>query len=262
MPELKDRKAAAAKRAVKESLSENRPVVIFCKYNAQAKKYAEMFAQYNPAIYTGMTSDEGVKRNERRKPIRYRKNEEGGWEFDEKGYPIEDPKGQPMLALDYERLTFQHAADRKVIIATYSAGAVGTTFTKGKTVIEDDLAEDCIEEIQMEDRTHRIDHEHQTHHTVKYYKMISRYPKKFLAEMERRWVRRTPNGWYEEVFDRETAEEEGLSTAFETFFEQGTYDEVKIKNLQVQRHMFHLVNDGIADDNILNEGQLPFQGID
>ncbi len=53
-----------------------------------------------------------------------------------------------------------------------------------------------------------------------------------------------------------------MECAYDIFFIQGTYDEVHIQNLQTQRTMFHLINDGIADESILKEGQIKFRGID
>ena len=53
-----------------------------------------------------------------------------------------------------------------------------------------------------------------------------------------------------------------VATAFDTFFAQGTYDKVHHQNLGTQRRMFHLINDGIADDSILDEDQIKFRGLD
>ncbi len=256
--EGRDAKTEEMLRAIETCIAEGRKVVVFCQYNAQAMKYAELLQKYKPCLYTGFTSDEGLKSDESGKVLRFKRHEEGGWEFDNNGYPIDDPKGMPMLAMDYERLTYQNAEDRKVIISTYSAGAVGVTFTAGKAMIEDDLPRDCIEEIQAEDRTHRIDHEHQTHHSVKYIKMISTYSPEFLEMTRHVWVQKNEDGTYTKTTNTKYAAKNDLKTAYEEFFQQGTFDEVKMKNLQVQRKMFHLINDGIADESVLQEGQIQF----
>ena len=264
---VEDEKEKEVQRIVEKSFREKRKVVIFCMYIAQAQKYAELLKEYHPALYTGLTSDERVKRDPSRRPIRYRKNPEGGWALDEHGYPIEDLKGQPMLALDYERLTFQNAPNRQVMLATYAAGAVGVTFTAGKAVIDDDLPSGCIMDIQHEDRTHRIDHEHQTHYEVKHYRMVSAYPEKFLAAMRKRWVVKQSDGTYREYGNQQPAEAAAkrlkteARTAYETFFAQGTFDQVQARNLATQRTMFHLINDGIADESLLDEGHQPFMGL-
>lgn len=262
-----DAKAWQMQRIVKKCLREGRKVVIFCTYNAQTMKYAEMFKQYNPALYTGLTSNQGEKKNEEGEPMRFAREQIGkgkkrGWLFGPDGYPIENPKGETMPALDYERLSFQHAEDRQIIIATYQAGAVGTTFTAGKAMILDDLPADCIEAIQAEDRIHRIDPHHQTQATVKYYTMQSRYPQRFLDKMKKRWVRKLDDGTYEEVRNKREAEAENLQTAYDAFFAQGTLDQVHSQNLVTQKQMFHLINDGIADDSILKEvGSLETSGL-
>ena len=255
---VEDPKAKQMKRAVEKCLKEGRKVVIFCQYNAQAEKYAELLKKYTPSLYTGVTNKEGNKKDPSGKEMLFKKHHEGGWEMDAKGYPVPDPDGTPMLAMDYERITYQDTQDRKVMIATYSAGAVGVTFTAGKAVIFDDLPRDCTEEIQAEDRTHRIDHEHQTHHTVTYMKMASAYPKAFLDLMKKTWVKQKDDGTYEETMNAKYAKKHGYETAYTEFFEQGTWDQVKIGNLQAQRNMFDLLNDGIIDKAEATKDEKPF----
>ena len=277
-----DSKAQQAKRIVNDCLQRGRKVVIFCAYNAQAQKYAEMFKQHNPALYTGDTSNEGDYKNDTGDSMRFQREsgnhkKKKGWKFDADGYPIEDPQGDTMSALDYERHTFQNTEDRKINIVTYKAGAVGTTFTAGKAMIFDDLPTDVIEAIQAEDRIQRIDPDRQSHATVEYYNLISRYPKKFLSRMKKVWVVRDKTTQsYKEYKTKDAAErfanaqtkklghdaEIDIDTAFNMFFDQGTYDEVHIQNLVTQRHMFHLINDGIADAAILHEDQIQFKGFE
>ncbi len=248
-----DPKAAEMLRTVEAFLAEGRKVVIFCQYNAQALKYAELLRAHCPSVYTGLTSKQGLRTGADEQPLRYRKNTHGAWVMDGRGLPQEDPNGEPMSALDYERLAFQNAAERRVMISTYAAGSVGVTFTAGKATIFDDLPDDVVKEIQAEDRTHRIDHEHQTHHSVKYVRMVARYPESFLEKMKRVWVRKKPEGSYDEVSNRRIAEKEGLETAYDTFFAQGTYDEVRLAGLATQRTRFRLINDGIEDASELPE---------
>ncbi len=253
-----DPKAWQMQRIVRKCFVENRKVVIFCKYQAQAEKYAELFRKYKPALYTGQTSKKGTIRNQRTgKPACFSN------EFDENGYPIEDAEGAEMSHLDYERRTFQNANERKIIIATYSAGSVGTTFTAGKVIIYDDLPTDCKEDIQAEDRIHRIDPNRQTHATVQYYQMQSRYPRSFLERMKTKWVRRNRvTGTWDEYKGKSRPKDDDLNnpwfTAHEAFFEQGTYDKVQSRNLKGQRTMFHLINDGIADESTLSENDIQF----
>jgi len=125
-------------------------------------------------------------------------------------------------------------------------------------LVFDDLPRDCTEEIQAEDRTHRIDHEHQTHHAVKYFKMSSAYPAAFLAQMKKTWVKKKEDGTYIETMNGTYARQNGYETAYDEFFEQGTWDEVKIGNLQAQRNMFDLLNDGIIDKAEATKEENPF----
>lgn len=258
----KDAKMIKMEANVQSLLKEGRKVIIFCAYEAQAQKYAEAFAKYKPAIYTGQTS--------KKKDVLCRKEStdqsRSEWILDGRNYPIQDPTGEPMSALEYERITFQNADDRKIMIATYDAGAVGTTFTAGKAMILDDSAGDCIVEIQAEDRAHRIDPQRLTHADVKYVKIQSRYPEKFLEATKKRWLVKE-NGHYKEFSSYETAKtfasknDADVLNAYVHFFAQGTYDQVHSKNLRTQRVIFHLINDGIADDSLLNEGQREFKGL-
>lgn len=249
------------KRIVRKCKREGRKVLIFCRYNAQAQRYAEQFANMNPALYTGITSEQGVKRDEKNKPMLFRQNPGGDWEIGSDGLPVEDSEGVPMLALDYERLRFKNSEDCGLVIATYSAGAVGVTFTAAKAVIEDDAPADYIERYQAEDRAHRIDNRFKTHYDVKYFRMQSQYPDDFLERMKTVWVHKQEDGSYKEVKSAAKAKQLDLPTSYEEFFEQGTYDEVHGENLEVQRRMFHLINDGIADESILDEDQIGFKGL-
>lgn len=248
-----DPKATEMMKTVVAMLAEGRKIVIFCQYNAQAEKYAQLLKAHCPSFYTGLTSKQGNRTGPDGKPLLYKKNANGAWVMDNRGLPQEDPNGEPMSALDYERLAFQNAPERRVMISTYAAGSVGVTFTAGKATIFDDLPDDIVKEIQAEDRTHRIDHEHQTHHSVKYVRMVSRYPQSFLERMKNVWVRRKNDGTYEEVTSRRKAEQENLETAYDTFFAQGTYDEVRLAELATQRTRFRLINDGIEESSELPE---------
>ncbi len=232
-----DAKAWQMERIVRKCLKEGRKVVIFCRYEAQAQKYAERFAKHQPSLYTGRTA--GCK--------------------EKRMY-----KGKIMSALDYERHTFQDLPERKILISTYAAGSVGSTFTAGKATIYDDLPADCKEDIQAEDRTHRIDPHHQTHAAVQYYQLQARYPKRFLERMKQKWVRKQDDGTWEEYKRKGEPKQDDESpwiTAYEAFFEQGTYDQVQGENLRNQRVMFHLINDGIADESALEADEKKFEGL-
>ena len=258
----KNPKAEKIRQGVLAALEEGRKSVIFCQYNSQALRYAKMFEEYNPALYTGLVAKKKTKKNDKGRSVNYRHDDErGGWELDEAtGLPIEDRKGKPMLALDYEALRFQNSDECQILICTYSAGSVGKTFTAGKAVFRDDLAEDGVQDEQSEKRTHRIDHEHLTHHDVKYHKMISKYPERFLERMKKRWVWKKEDGTYEEVSQR-VAEKEGLKTAYDTFFAQGTYDAVHDHNIVIQRRRLDFIRDGISDERILQKGQFEITGL-
>ena len=246
-----DPKAQQLLKAVDTFLAEGRKVVIFCQYNAQAQKYAELLKAHCPSVYTGLTGKQGYCTGTDGKPVLFKKNAKGAWEMDARGLPKEDPSGEPMPALDYERLAFQHAPQRRVMIATYAAGSVGVTFTAGKATIFDDLPEDVVREIQAEDRTHRIDHEHQTHHSVKYARMVAHYPEAFLERMKRTWLTKQSDGTYVEVSSPRTQGD--AQTAYDLFFAQGTYDEVRLAGLQTQRMRFRLINDGIVGESDIPE---------
>lgn len=117
---------------VEREMGQGNKVVIFCMYLNQAEEYRKRYSVLNPSMFTGATSDLGMMRRENGEQILYEIGSHGEWVFDEKtGYPVENTDGRPMSAMDYERLTFQHTDDRRLIITTFSAGAVGTTFTRG-----------------------------------------------------------------------------------------------------------------------------------
>ena len=187
-----------------------------------------------------------------------KKNDSGGWDIDQFGRPIEDPNGVPILELDYERIKFQNDDTCKILVTTYAAGAQGQTFTAGKTLVFDNLPQDYVEQYQTEDRAHRIDNRYNTHHDIKYYGMESKYSDSFLNEMKKRYVQKIDSGVFEEILDEKYAKSKELPTAYEKFFKQGTIDHVHKLNLETQKTVFHLINDGIADENLLEEDQIEF----
>lgn len=172
-----------------------------------------------------------------------------------------------MTHLDYEWTAFQRSSERRIMIATYSAGSVGTTFTAATTTVYDDLPSDCKEDIQAEDRTDRLEEEiPRTHNTLQYYQMQARYPEKFLERMRKTWIRKSEKpGVWEEFEGKGTPpndEENPWQTAYDTFFAQGTYDQVHHKNLANQRLMFHLINDGFADERSAHQDDMKFVGLE
>ena len=106
-------------------------VVIFCNYQNQVEAYEKRYARLKPSIFNGETSQEGLMKDDKGKKMLFKVDAHKEWMFDEHGYPIVSKEGESMSAMDYERLTFQHSDDRKLIITTFKAGAVGTTFTRG-----------------------------------------------------------------------------------------------------------------------------------
>ncbi|MDE1869341.1 MAG: DEAD/DEAH box helicase [Candidatus Micrarchaeota archaeon] len=248
------------KNIVNEAVSENRKVLIFCAYRHQAEEYSKMFNELNPALYIGYEQKSETDKlvlDSTGAPKLFKFDERSGYATDKNGYPVGDSNGKPMLLLDYERTTFMNAPDRKVMIATYKTGGIGVTLNAAKAVVFDDLPDTYVDQYQAEDRAHRVDTDiTRTQYDVKYYKLVSRYPKEFLDKMKDVWVRRNENGSYTVVENRAEAKEEHLDTAYNAFFSQGTYDEVQERRLEMHRQMFQLINDGIADEEVLKEAQV------
>jgi len=298
---IQNPKDEVVKQMVKRCLQERRKVVLFCEYNAQAEKYKKMFAELNPALYTGLVNREGFRKNKQGKKTYYKVDKNENYIIDTKtGLPIEDKEAKrmskhslPMSALEYEELKFDKNGDCQMLISTFGAGAVGKNFPAGKSMIMDNLPKHYLWQYQTEDRIHRIDEDHLTHYDVTYNQALSLYPQNFLEKMKKRWVREmstkyqlldgkkgvpaklvnfnekdTPIGriitlkHYEEVFDEATAKKEGLPSAYAKFFKDGTYDEVRYENLKTQKKVFRLINDGIADESLLEENLVAFNGLE
>lgn len=251
-------KLAASIGAIQKSLSENRKIIVFCMYTAQIEAYRTALARYNPAIMSGEVSKEGELLDSNNVLRKFKRNEDG-WVLDSNGYPIDDSTGMPMSKLDYERITFQNAKDRKVMLCIYKTGGLGVTLNAAKTVIFDDIPESYIQAYQAEDRAHRIDTNiTRTHYDIKYYRLVSGYPKDFLEEMKKTYIQRNSSGY---VVVNSPPKEKSLQSAYEAFFEQGTFDQVLNKNLDVQKSVYQLIIDGIADEELLEEGQQQFRGL-
>ncbi len=236
------------RKAVEE---EGRKTIIFCRYLRQVEEYARLLEDYKPAIFAGAGQGEESVKDEKGNVMKFEANE-AGWVL-ENGYPKPNPKGEPMSALDYERITFMNAPDRKVIICTYGTGGVGVTLNAAKAVVFDDLPDDFVQLYQAEDRAHRIDSDiTRTHHDVKYYRVLSRYPEDFLEDMKQVKLRKNSAGAYEDAQPADS-DYEDLPSAYTLFFEQGTMDQVTSQKLDGQRVMYKLLIDGIADESIFAE---------
>jgi hypothetical protein len=273
-----DPKAEKVREIIAECDQEGRPPVVFCAYNSQTDKYASMLADRDPAMYTGLETlrSKKFKRGPDGNPLHFKHAErkaqgKRNWEFDTKTGELnvataEDKNSEPMHILDYHRLRFQNAKSCQALVATYKAGSEGTTFTRGKAIIRDDLEEDYLMRYQTDGRIRRIDHKYPTHTSVKYYSLISTYPEEFLEEMKQRWVVKQEDGTYKEFLDKDEADEEAVKldtkaqTAFKAFFEQGTWDQVHHENLQTQQEIFQIINDGIGDSSLLKIDQSKFKG--
>lgn len=244
-------KREACMGIIREELEQNTKVVVFCKYHEQVRAYARMLEAEGIgfSMYTGEISKQGVKKDEHGREILFAVDEFDNYRLDGVGNPVpaaRGERGKKMLAMDYERLTFQNNPDRKVMLATFSAGAQSVTFTAAGAMIFDDMPRDYTEQYQAEDRIHRIDTDRRKYE-VRYYQLMANYSEDFLQRMRDYQTEKVqPDG--------ETVE----LPAFERWFEQGTLDQVTLRNLRAQRTSFELLNDAIAVDPDMLEPERPF----
>lgn len=197
------------KRIVDKELNANNKVVIFCRYRGQVEKYKEMFKDYGALGYYGGTKVDTKKLAKKSKEL-----------------------GKPISDLEYNRLEFQNNPENKVLICTYDSGAVGTTFTAGDALIMDDVPKHHTEELQAENRIHRIDNERRKHN-VRIYNMKAKYPEKFLERIR--------------DLEIDVLQPDGSSkklNVYKEFFEQGTFDFTQLNRLVEQRYLFECLVDG------------------
>lgn len=245
-------KHEACMKILREELTNNTKVVIFCGYHGEVKVYARLLQSLGIEFcqYTGEITQKGYKKDEGGRDILYALDESDNYRFDASGNPVlarRGERGRKMLASDYERLVFQKNPKRMVMLATYSAGAQSVTFTAAGAMILDDLPRDYSEEYQATDRIHRIDDEHRKYE-VRYYRLMAQYDQAFLRDMRDEITTKTrPDGDEVEI------------SAFDRWFAQGTFDEVRSRRLAAQRVGFELLNDGIATDPDLAETEARFQ---
>ena len=241
------------RKVVEECVNEGRKVLIFTKYIHEANAYLEMFKEYNPAMLTGEISEKGELVNPDGSQKLFRYSQTKGFEFDERGYPIEDPEGRPMSALTYQRLTFMHSPERRVMISTYGTGGVGITLNAAKAVVLADPPETYTELYQALNRVERMDTpETRTHPDVRIYRIASIYPEEFIDLMKDTYIKRV-DGRYEEVEKSEALEREGrlrkgYTTAYDEFFRQGTYDAFVYKRVENQSKISDMLLDGIVSE--------------
>jgi len=251
----------------------------------------------NPALYTGMISKEKFVKDKKGNKIFFLIDKNREHILDKNGQLIPVSRkedGDTVWPLDYERIKFQNQENCKYLPATYSAGSVGVTFTAGKAVIRDDLPDFFVEQYRADDRCHQIDDDYRSHYDVKYFSLISKYSEKFLEETKKIWIQADRQYYvvvedendnkvskleviekddlesfenitvitrYKEVTDYKIAKKENLQSAYEMFFAQGTYDQVQAKNLKRQSRVFYLINDGFADESLMEEGNESLRGL-
>jgi superfamily II DNA or RNA helicase len=242
------------RKVVEECLEEGRKVLIFTKYIHEANTYMEMLRGYGPAMLTGEISAHGDLTNADGSPRLFRYSQTKGFELDERGYPIDDAEGRPISALTYERLTFMHSPERRVMISTYGTGGVGITLNAAKAVVLADPPETYTEFYQALNRVERMDTpETRTHHDVRIYRIASRYPEEFMELMKDTYIKRI-DGRYEEADRSEALDEEngrlkeGYTTAYDEFFRQGTYDMFAYRRIENQRIISGMLLDGIISE--------------
>ncbi len=239
------------KQILEKEIAGGNKVVVFCRYHEQIRAYARMLTDmgHNFSQFTGEVTRQGYKKSDLGKIIRYQVDEFDNHILNSKGKPVEaasDQAGKPIFAIDYERLVFQNDPSVMVCLSTYSAGSQSVTFTAAGAMIKDDLPDDCIRDYQAEDRIHRIDVA-RPKHEVRYYNLIAKYDREFLAEVRTHMIEREDQeGNLEEV------------SAYDLWFSQGTLDEVHSRNLEAQKTGFELLNNGISTDPDLVEEETPF----
>ena len=243
-------KHAKAFEIIDKELEGGNKGVVFCRYQGQVDEYARMLDErgIKYAQFTGKVSKEKYKKDPGGAKIRYKVDQYENYVF-ENNQPVVANVGEPsrpMLALDYERLTFQKDPEVMVCLSTYSAGSQSVTFTAATWMIKDDLPSDCIEDYQTEDRIHRLDMDFPKEE-VRYYNLIGQHSEWFLEEMKGTMVEVEVQGHITEV------------SAYDLYFKQGTLDQVHLRNLESQWTGFQLLNNGIATDPALVDAPEAFQ---
>jgi superfamily II DNA or RNA helicase len=144
------------RRIVEHEISENNAkIVIMCRYRAQVEAYQRLFAEHGVCAAWG-----GMKQNSRGEKVvegrvaRYAVDSQGEYQLDSAGRPIEDEKGTPMLATDYELLTFQESKNR-ILVATYDVGSQGMNMPAAEVLIFDQVPRSYTQYAQTRDRIHR-----------------------------------------------------------------------------------------------------------
>ena len=251
---LKNPKYAEAKRIVDMEYTQNGlKGIILCNYVEEAKIYEKLFAHLKPSMFTGETSRKGYLKAKDRKTwspnynpedlnntklLKFKVDSSNNWIFDAKGYPIENTKGLPMTASDYERLTFHTTPleERGLVIGLYSTMSEGSNFQRAGYQIRSSRARDIKQEIQSQDRNHRIDNEF-PQYIKRYYDLIARNNSTVVERSKEEEI------WYEKSGSMVR------STIFRKYFKQGSLDEVHYKSLKQQALLANLLIDGIEDSS-------------
>jgi superfamily II DNA or RNA helicase len=235
-----------------------RKVLIFCQYKDQVREYQKRYAKYGTRVFYGdlESNSNGYKIDKQGKALYY------VWDKMNKRFAIDDTTGYPVLAdtakeafkgdnfesrpiraLDYEKIVFQNSPTDRVMVATFSQGAVGVTLTAADAVIFDDLAQTYRDEYQAAERAHRIDNMRKKY-DVTYYWLQGLYPEAFLESVKGKAFTYEKHGIDD---DGDITVTDVVVDMHDFFFKEGTYDQVLFDVLRNQGAVFHEIMDGIGD---------------
>lgn len=171
---------------------------------------------------------------------------------------IPSDSGLPLQASDYNLIQFQNNPDSRVLPFTFAYGSVGTTMTAANVLISADTPDTYSQEIQSEDRIHRIAAEEQFKTEATYIKMQSRYPLSFVERSKSLWAVLQSNGIVTFENAKSLAEIETkfpgrqiLCNIYEKIVFPGTIDQIRQRNLGIMKDLYSLVMNGFGDEKVI-----------
>lgn len=255
-------KHAAMRRIIEQELgaNPNNKGLVFCRYHAEVDAYAEMLRGMGIpyTLCTGRIIQEKYKKDDTGEEMYFEVDRFDNPKIGPDGKPIpttDKNKGKRLMSIDYETQVFQNDPNTRIMLSTFEAGGVGKTFTAANFAVEDDKPEDYTARYQAEDRIHRIDEE-RPKHEVRYYSLTSQYSPEFLDGIRDMTLEEPPRSGEDVNVEND---EPVTFSPYERWFAQGTMDSVQESNLQSQKTVFEIINDGIEEDPNLMRNERRFR---
>ena len=242
-------------KLVEELVKSKKKFIIFSSYIEEVKEFMRRYSKYGVVSFYSLTPNEfstkgGYLADKNGNLRRFKMKNTYEYAI-ENGNLVDDPQGQPIDPMDYNRYRFQNDPNIFGFLATEESGGVGITLTAADVVIDGDLSVDYTREFQKHERANRIDNARKKMNQ-RFIKFAAKYPSIFIERTKKVWEIINPL-----INERDFVNEKDMlelqkenpeltiHNVYDYYFKNGTLSQIQIRRLLAQKRLFELLLDGI-----------------